>query len=69
MTEDDDYCIDEQMMQHFSDLKEFLAKNAPRCTECKTDQVQLISYHKEVPQWRCRMCKHKFDFMPEGFRK
>lgn len=69
MNEDDEFFIDLDMMTHFADLKEFLSKNAPKCSECTTDQVQLISYWKEAPEWKCRICEHKFEFMPEGFRK
>ena len=37
-----------------------------KCPECDTRQVQLIGYINISPaQWRCRHCKHKFEWEEE----
>jgi hypothetical protein len=45
-----------------------LAKRAPKCTACETDQVQLVDWYTPV-RWRCRQCSHQFEFTPEGMER
>lgn len=33
-----------------------------QCPECGTRQVQLMSYSEVPAQWRCRHCKHGFEW-------
>lgn len=51
---------------HGMDRQDFLYVRAPRCPECNTDQVQLIAGMEKPAQWKCRRCKHKFEFEPEA---
>ena len=32
----------------------------PMCFECGTTQVQIISYMRGDPEYKCRHCKHTF---------
>ena len=36
------------------------------CPNCGTRQIQLIGYIDIIPaQWKCRKCKHKFEWEGE----
>ncbi|CAH9016554.1 putative thioredoxin [Vibrio phage 193E37-1] len=38
-------------------------ENKLKCPECDTRQVQLVGYIDITPaQWKCRKCKHKFEW-------
>lgn len=38
------------------------------CPECNTRQVQLVKYMDTYPaQWKCRHCKHKFEWEGDGY--
>lgn len=40
-----------------------LCRNVPSCEPCGSDQVQLMD--RTAPaSWRCRMCKHRFQYEP-----
>lgn len=51
--------------------KVILLANTPTCPECgdltpDVNQVQLVDYVNTIPaKWKCRVCKHKFEFEPE----
>lgn len=34
------------------------------CPSCKSRQVQLIQYFEKPAEWKCRVCKCKFDWEP-----
>lgn len=37
--------------------------NVPKCPSCGNEQVQIIDWNKPA-QWKCRICKFKFEFEP-----
>lgn len=41
--------------------REKASKNVPNCPMCGTEQVQLIQWRHNPLQYKCRMCKHKFE--------
>lgn len=45
------------------DRQDFLCRNVPRCAKCDHEQVQLI-WRGSPAHWRCRMCKHRFEYEP-----
>lgn len=45
--------------------REFLGKYMPRCPKCDDVQVQLTSYLDVAAQWKCRICKHRFEYEPK----
>lgn len=40
-----------------------LIANAPRCAECGTRQVQIMNRNAPA-QWKCRECRHSFEYEP-----
>jgi len=38
----------------------------PSCPECDTDQVQLVEWAKVPATWRCRHCRHSWEWEPPG---
>lgn len=38
----------------------------PSCPECKTKQVQIISYLIGDPEYKCRHCRHVFSLPYSG---
>ena len=43
-----------------------LSSLGPVCPKCCTRQVQLRRYVDVSPaQWKCRMCKHDFEYEPQ----
>jgi len=47
-----------------ADRRDFLCKNVPKCQKCLHEQVQLVGYAEKPASWKCRMCKHWFEFEP-----
>jgi transposase-like protein len=45
--------------------REIVEKNIPRCTECASEQVQLVSWYTDQLRYKCRRCKHKFEMQFE----
>lgn len=43
---------------NLADEREALCKKQPKCPECKTYQVQIISVG--LQEWKCRHCKLTF---------
>lgn len=41
--------------------REKASKNVPNCPMCGTEQVQLVQWRHNPLQYKCRMCKHKFE--------
>ena len=41
--------------------REKVSKNVPNCPMCGTEQVQLVQWRLNPLQYKCRMCKHKFE--------
>ena len=41
--------------------REKVSKNVPNCPMCGTEQVQLVQWRHNPLQYKCRMCKHKFE--------
>ncbi|UGO50105.1 putative thioredoxin [Morganella phage vB_MmoM_Rgz1] len=41
--------------------REDVSKRIPRCPECASEQVQLVSWYTDQLQCKCRCCNHKFD--------
>lgn len=46
--------------------QDLIYRNAPDCPACRADQVQAISYVVAPAIWRCRICKHRFEFEPQS---
>ncbi len=66
MSEDDGHAFDFEQMTFFANRREALSKKTKNCPECTKDQVQLLAYHSQPAQWKCRICKHRFNWEPEG---
>lgn len=56
-------------LQRLMDRQDFLRRNPPRCPNCDTDQVQLVTNFTTPAWWRCRRCKFKFDHEPKAMLK
>lgn len=46
--------------------REMLCMNVPECPACGHEQVQLMVWTTTPAQWRCRICKFKFEDPLEG---
>ena len=46
--------------------REQASKNAPVCPSCNSEQVQLIGWFKYPLQFKCRVCRDKFEVTPDG---
>lgn len=55
-----------QSIIEISDRRLSLCKKAPKCIKCGSEQVQLTSYINCKATWKCRLCKHKFEYEPEN---
>lgn len=44
--------------------RDVIMRHQPKCPSCTSPQVQIMSELKPA-QWRCRICKHKFESEPE----
>jgi transcription elongation factor Elf1 len=44
--------------------RDFIYRNVPRCQKCNHEQVQIVDTAKPA-RWRCRICKHRFEYEPE----
>ena len=44
--------------------RDFLRSSSVKCPECGEEQVELTQFFRPPAQWKCRGCKHKFDFEP-----
>lgn len=42
---------------------EELSRHAPRCFRCGDRQVQHTDINRPA-QWRCRICRYRFEFEP-----
>jgi len=49
----------------YTNRREFLCKNSPKCLICGTDQVQLIGYMDCQAEWKCRHCDTVIVFEPD----
>ena len=49
-----------------AERREWLGKNAIHCPQCGTEQVQLVDHIVKPAQWKCRHCKYKYEFEPDG---
>jgi hypothetical protein len=49
-----------------NDRLDFLSRHPPRCAACDHEQIQLMDYFHSPAEWRCRICKHRFTFEPDG---
>lgn len=47
--------------------RQFLGKNMPKCVnpDCGTEQVQLVLYIDCAAQWKCRVCRTRFEYEPK----
>lgn len=45
-----------------ADRREAAAKQMRPCPKCDSVQVQLVDWSKPLLKWKCRHCKHKFEF-------
>jgi hypothetical protein len=54
---------DEKILQLVRRREQFRYLNM-RCPKCSTRQVQLVDWRVQPAQWRCRTCKHRFDYEP-----
>lgn len=64
MEQDNDYW---ERVKGYADRREELGRKMNTlglaCPECNTRQVQLVAYMDIKPaQWKCRHCKHKFEW-------
>lgn len=50
--------MDKLMEQH--DRRKKVNAMKPTCSECGTNQVQLVSWFTDTVDMKCRHCKHKF---------
>lgn len=53
----------EDTLNNLITRREYIRRNVPTCFVCNSTQVQLIAHH-EPAQWRCRSCKHRFNYEP-----
>ena len=53
-------------LQRIAKRQRFLQLRAPRCQFCAHDQVQLVHATKPPAEWRCRICKTRFTYEPQG---
>lgn len=44
------------------DRRESAAKQHRPCPNCGTEQVQLTDWTTPLLKWKCRLCKHRFEF-------
>lgn len=51
----------ERTMFYYKRLQE-LCKLQCHCPKCNSQQIQVINYYKIPALWRCRDCKHFFEF-------
>jgi len=46
--------------------KDFVCSQVPNCPNCQERmQIQVLNYSATPAQWKCRICKHKFEYEPE----
>lgn len=56
----------DEAMNHFVNRRFFLCANTPDCPNCGEDtQIQLFNHVNEPALWRCRHCKHVYEFEPK----
>jgi transposase-like protein len=49
--------------------RDFVFRHVPHCPKCREQmQIQIMDYHNKPAKWRCRMCKHRFEFEPPEAR-
>lgn len=46
--------------------RDALCRAAPHCQKCLDEQVQLVSSAETPAKWKCRICKHRFEYEPGG---
>lgn len=59
------YTLSAATMQATWDRRALLYANTPQCPRCGDVQIQIMSDAMPA-QWRCRICKHGFDYEPES---
>src|SRR4051812_5662171 len=53
----------EEIIRDVTSRNDALMRGAPPCPFCTSSQVQLMA-RTPPASWRCRTCKHVFDFEP-----
>ena len=49
-------------MVEILDRRDLLFSHSPKCPKCGTKQVQCTEYLNTPAQWKCRECKHRFEY-------
>ena len=45
--------------------RDFVCSHVPHCPKCgEQTQIQIKDYFSVPAHWRCRMCRHHFDYEP-----
>ena len=44
-------------------MMESALRAATPCPKCGDEQVQLVDWSTSPSQWKCRVCKHKFEIL------
>lgn len=50
-------------VKQLAERQYFIYRHVPLCEKCRSEQVQIIKIDPPAV-WRCRMCKHRFQYEP-----
>jgi transposase-like protein len=57
-------------LQELLDRQDWVCRHVPHCPKCREQmQIQVIDYINPPARWRCRMCKHRFEYEPPERRR
>jgi tRNA(Ile2) C34 agmatinyltransferase TiaS len=56
--------ISDEQMRGILKRRDALYKLQPKCSECGSDQTQLMGSQPPA-KWRCRRCKYRFTLEPK----
>ena len=47
------------------DRRDFVCKHVPHCPKCREQmQIQVTDWQSVPAKWRCRKCKHRYEYEP-----
>ena len=49
-------------IEEILDRRDLLFSHSPKCPKCEAKQVQCTEYLNTPAQWKCRECKHRFEY-------
>ena len=54
-------------LEKLIERKDFVCSHVPHCPKCGEQmQIQVKDYIRVPAHWRCRICKHHFDYEPSN---